>query len=424
MPANAAKVSPKLQALIDKGLLDALPASFSSFCVDQVKEWELLFPAERSYYERLFGLLDRSSPEAVERLFNPVRLIERLMGVNDRTWPKGQFTLEQVDFLNRNPHYPEWRAAVSQVFAQLDPLLDAEMVASGHARLVIVIAPAQLPVGPDRMWTRFQGRGTRIRVQPPEREEEFAPVLLTGEDRARGAPTIAQLFAAGKKGGPYTSWIIEAGGMLSQLGSASNMVAKYSYESLAQYRKRLMQEVQNVVNAQEVPGPRQLSARLKQMKILASEGHVAGDPILAEFARAILLSGNGTLLINNTFVEWATIQAVRRARPSVAVIGFGVRNKIKPFSSLLIYADQEAATPIPSQMDTLGSYVDLEVFYKYVWQEFEKYAEYRKNTAYLFSGEGMDEILVIAPPDFPLLSAADPLKLPTVFQGLRDWLGV
>src|ERR1043166_7328947 len=112
MPANAAKVSPKLQALIDKGLLDALPASFSSFCVDQVKEWELLFPAERSYYERLFGLLDRSSPEAVERLFNPVRLIERLMGVNDRTWPKGQFTLEQVDFLNRNPHYPEWRGAV------------------------------------------------------------------------------------------------------------------------------------------------------------------------------------------------------------------------------------------------------------------------------------------------------------------------
>jgi len=26
------------------------------------------------------------------------------------------------------------------------------------------------------------------------------------------------------------------------------------------------------------------------------------------FARAILLSGNGTLLINNTFVEWATMR--------------------------------------------------------------------------------------------------------------------
>ena len=102
----------------------------------------------------------------------------------------------------------------------------------------------------------------------------------------------------------------------------------------------------------------------------------------------------------------------------------GIRNKVKPFSSLLIYADQEAANPIPSQMDTLGSYVDLEVFYQYIWQEFEKYAEYRNNTAYLFAGDGMEEMLAIAPADFPLLSAQGPLKLPAVFQGLRDWLGV
>ena len=142
MPANAPKVSPALQALIDKGLLEGLPLSFSAFYFDQMKDWELLFPAERSYFERFFGLLDRSSPPLVERLFQPLREIERKMGVNEKTWPKGQFTLEQVDFLNRNPHYPEWRAAVSQVFAQLDPLLDAEIARSGHARLAIVIAPA------------------------------------------------------------------------------------------------------------------------------------------------------------------------------------------------------------------------------------------------------------------------------------------
>ena len=87
-----------------------------------------------------------------------------------------------------------------------------------------------------------------------------------------------------------------------------------------------------------------------------------------------------------------------QARPSVAIVSFGIRNRIKPFSSLLIYADQDAANPIPTQMDTLGTYVDLEIFYQYIWQEFEKYAEYRQNTAYLFAGEGMDELLAIAPP--------------------------
>jgi len=179
-----------------------------------------------------------------------------------------------------------------------------------------------------------------------------------------------------------------------------------------------------MVEAHDVAGPRELSARLKRMKVLASEGELARDPILAEFARAILLSGNGTLLINNTFVEWAAVQAVRRARPSVAVVAFGIRNKVKPFSSLLIYADQETTSPIPSQMDTLGSYVDLEVFYQYIWQEFEKYAEYRNNTAYLFVGDGMEELLAIAPPDFPLMTAAGTLKLAQVFGHLKDWMGV
>ena len=185
-----------------------------------------------------------------------------------------------------------------------------------------------------------------------------------------------------------------------------------------------MREVQKIVESQTVAGPRQLSARLKSLQLLASEGALAQDPILAEFARAILLSGNGTLLVNNTFVEWATMQAVRRARPSVAIIGFGIRNKVKPFSSLLIYEDQDTANPIPSQQDVLGSYVDLEIFYQYIHQEFEKYAEYRTNTAYVFCCDGMDELLVIAPPDCPLLTAATPMKLPAVHQHLREWLNV
>jgi hypothetical protein len=421
---DAFKVSPLLESLFTKGLLDRLPLSFSAFCLDQIKEWDLLFPAERNYFERLFRLLDRTSQAAVEELFSTLRAIERRMGVNERTFPKGQFTLEQVDFLNRNPHYSEWRATIAQVFAALDPALDAEIARSGHERLVIVVSPPQLPVDPSQMWLRLQHRGKRIPLELPEQAEDFLPLLLTGRESRHSAPTVAELFSAGKHGGPYTSWIIEANAILSTLGTGAGTVVHYSYENLAGYRKRLMREVQKMVETREIPGPRQLSARLKQLKLMASEGDAAKDPILAEFVRAILLSGNGTLLINNTFVEWATIQAVRRARPSVAILGFGIRNKVKPFSSLLIYADQDATNPIPSQMDSLGSYIDLEIFYQYIWQEFEKYAEYRANTAYLFAGQGMEEMMVIAPPDFPLLSAPTPVRVPTAFQHLKDWLSL
>jgi hypothetical protein len=187
---------------------------------------------------------------------------------------------------------------------------------------------------------------------------------------------------------------------------------------------RLMKEVDHVVRSENISGPRQLSARLRAMKIAPAESSLAADAVLAEFTRATLLNGNGTLLVNNTFVEWSTVQAVRRARPSVMIASFGIRNKVKPFSSLLIYADQDRVSEIPSQMDALGSYVDLEIFYQYLWQEFEKYPEYRKNTAYIFAGEGMDEMLVIAPPDFPLKAGAAPVSLPGVNKYLRQWVNL
>jgi len=419
--AGAAKLSPTLQALIDKGLFERLPATFSTFFFEQIQEWETLFPAERSYHERLFSLLDQSDPAAVEKLFEPLRRIEHLMGVNEKNWPRRHFTLDQVDFLNRSAHYPEWRRAISDIFARIDPLLEQEMARKGSARLAVVIAPAELPVSPDRMWLRIRQRGKRIPLQPPDDVADYLPLLLSGAPRKDGAQTISARYALAKE--PYAAWSLEAGSGLSDLGASGALVA-LSYERLHDYRARLTSEVMRILKAEDIRGPRQLMAKLKELKILASEGDVGRDPVLAEFARATLLSGNGTLLINNTFVEWSTVQAVRRARPSLTVVSFGIRNKIKPFTSMLIYADQDKSSPIPTQMDTLGTYVDLEIFYQYIWQEFEKYAEYRHNTAYLFVGEGMDELLAIAPPDFPLLATKQPVPLAQVFGTMKDWLSL
>jgi hypothetical protein len=169
-------------------------------------------------------------------------------------------------------------------------------------------------------------------------------------------------------------------------------------------------------------GPRELGASLKKMNPPALAKAANKDPVMANFLQSVLLNGNGTLLINNTFVEWASVQAVRRARPSLLGVSFGIRNKIKPFSSLLIYADQENTNPIPTQGDMLGSYVDLEVFYQYIWQECEKYPEYRRNTVYLFAGQGIDGMLVIGPADFPLLGADQPVTLFKVHEEAKRWL--
>jgi hypothetical protein len=417
------KTSEVIEKLIEAGLFDRLPVTFSTYFYEQIHEWDLLFPAEQNYYERFFGLLNQAEARELDGLFEPVRDAERRMGVTEAVWPKRSFTLQQVDFLNRSPHYPDWRKAVSGVFAQVDPVLDRETAAHGRPRLVVVLSPPEIPAGPDRLWMRIANHGKRVPVETPADAADYVPLLLTGKPRAAAAPTIADHLAASGASAPYSAWCVEAGDGLAAM-SRHPAVVRLSYGHLAGYRARLQKQVQQVVEEERVPGPQQLSARLKQMKIRPGEAELAGDAILGEFARAILLSGNGTLLINNTFVEWASVQAVRRARPVATLISYGIRNKIKPFSSLLIYADQETTTPIPTQADMLGSYVDLEIFHQYIRQEFMKYAEYRGNTAFLFVADGADEMLAIAPPDFPLWKASQPPRLDAVFGMMKEWLAV
>ena len=373
--------------------------TFAAYFNEQLRGWETLFPAEQNYFERLGSYLEKAPVE----LFAPLVELEPRMGVTPKTWPRGRFTLEQVDFLNRNALYPEWRRVITSIFDVINPALDAAV--KGKPRVVIVMGPADLPVGPDRMWTRLKG-GRRVSLKVPEDLSKYAPAVVEG---------LADACAAAR--GRHSAWVVETGTALSTGVRAGTVL---SYEKLRAYRMRLMEEVQKIAEKGEVRGPRQLGEKLRTLSPRDAEW--AHDAVMAEFVRATLLAGNGTLLVNNTFVEWASVQAVRRAKPSLLVAGFGIRNKVKPFSSLLIFADQETTTPIPTQADMLGSYVDLEIFYQYVWQEAGKYVEYRGNTAYLFMAEGMDEMLCLAPPDFPLPGGA--MELAAVNRVCRDWMTI
>ncbi len=421
--AETSKISPELKQLMKEGLFQRLPPTFSTYFYDRIEDWKRLFPAERNYFERLFALLDRSDPKAVEQLFAPLRAVEAKMGINENNWDRREFTLEHVDFLQRSPYLAEWRATIADIFAKIDPMLDEEVARSGHSRLVMVISPAELPTGPDRMWLRLKDRGKLIPLDLGEGDSlnDYLPLLLTGAPRSERAPALFDLAGSGPRG-PYDNWVLEAGDPVHRLATTLDGWAGFSYARLQRLREVLMEEVDKLVTREQIPGPRQLGEKLKHLNPGELRRAAGRDPILSDFLQSVLLNGNGTLLINNTFVEWASMQAIRRARPTLLCASFGIRTKVKPFSSLLIYTDQEEANPIPTQADMLGSYVDLEVFYQYIWQECEKYAEYRRNTAYLFVGEGMDALFAIAPPDFPLLRAAGPVPLAEIFAGAKQWL--
>src|SRR5260221_6716685 len=138
----AVAASQTIQRLIDSGLFERLPATFCTYFYDQIQEWNLLFPAEQSYYERLFTLLATSDGKAVEELFAPLREAERRMGVTDANWPRHKFTLQQVGLINRSQHYTEWRHAVACAFSRTATILDVEISRNDRTRRVVVGSPA------------------------------------------------------------------------------------------------------------------------------------------------------------------------------------------------------------------------------------------------------------------------------------------
>lgn len=214
------QTSPIVRKLLKQGLFDRLPITFSTYCFDQIKEWELLFKAEQEYFERLFGLLGRSEQALVDKMFEPLRAVERKMGVSEKVWTRREFTLDQVDFLNRSEHYPEWRRVIADIFSRLNPLLDEEIVRAGRPRLVIVVSPAELPVGPDRMWLRFKERGKMVQLDLRDGDDEnFVSKLLTGAERSARLRTLAELYAAEKARSPHDVWMVEAGSTLSALAT-------------------------------------------------------------------------------------------------------------------------------------------------------------------------------------------------------------
>jgi hypothetical protein len=175
-----------------------------------------------------------------------------------------------------------------------------------------------------------------------------------------------------------------------------------------------------------VESPQAFAAFARGLKLAPEPGALLNPTnVVQTFVRDVLLTGNGTLFVNNTFVEWAAAQALRRAQPRLLVARYGVRDKLKPFSSLLLFSQPRTSDVIPLIEDPVGSFIDVEQLAYYVWVHAEKSAAYRNRTLYLFLAENVPEMLAIRanlPASAP--GAAEPVSLADVRATMANWLGI
>jgi hypothetical protein len=422
-------------------MLARLPATLHAFILVELEKWPMLFGPEQRYQRALVEHLSRVPAAELSQAVSGIGRIEAESGVNrlgERS--PARFQDEAQALLRTRGLIVGWRREVDGFFQKVDPVLEATLYpADGPRRLVVQLYGSGIAVQRSRLWMRFKGAGVRVplNLEGTNATEPFLQELFGAGEPRRGRPA---LFDLAIESSPLDAWLIESHEALHALWKAAETSATsgrndreaspasltgLSYDRLRPYRDDLTRALNRKIQS-GVESPQAFAAYARSLQIVPRPGALLYAPdILLAFVRDVLISGNGTLLMNNTFVEWAAIQALRRAQPRILVTRYGVRDKLKPFSSMVLFSQPRATDQIPIAQDPAGSFIDVEQLCYYVWLNAEKNAAYRRKTLYLFLAEGVDEMLAIrsdAPIAAPL--GLTPARLPDVHATMAEWLGV
>jgi hypothetical protein len=399
-------------------MLDRLPSTVRASLLVELHKWGTLFPAEHAYQRALLGHLSGITGADADRLFAGIAKIEADAGVGAFSGAEAaKFQDETQALLRKKRLLYQWRGEIEKLFQQIDPAIERQLYpADRPRRLVVQVYGTGISIQTPKLWERFKGSGFRV------------PLKLEGAGRGGAEAFLAPLFGDGvmpANTSPIERWFLESGDALSKFGESSTAL---SYARLRNYRDELTRALYEKVQ-KGVESPQAFAAYARSLKIAPGDGvRLHEAEVMHAFVRDVFLTGNGTLFVNNTFVEWAAVQALKRAQPRMLVARYGVRDKMKPFSSLLLFSQPRATDQIPEIEDPTGSFVDVEQLSYYVWLNAEKTAAYRNRTLYLFLAEGVDEMLALRSdmtgPAAPAATTLAPATLADVYQTMAAWLNV
>ena len=416
--------------------LARLPATIQAFILTELQKWALLFEPEQRYQAALLAHLAALPAADLHQAVAGIARVEAEAGC-DRI-PRGdpsRFQDEAQALLRKQKLLQAWRREVDTFFQPVNAALEPVLYpANAPRRLVVQVYGSGIAIDRNKLWSRFKGAGARVplRLEEAQQSAAFLPALLGARVEGQSEPPLLASLRASGQFTPLDTWMVESHRALHDVcrggsvpGASNTAVTGLSYDLLREYREELMRALYGKV-VTGVESPQAFAAYARSLKIAPSaDALLHSADILKAFVRDTFLTGNGTLFVNNTFVEWASVQALRRAQPRMLVTRFGVRHKFRPFSSMLLFSQPRASDQSPLVEDPAGSFIDVEQLAYYVWLNAEKGAAYRNRTLYLFLAEGVDEMLAIRS-DAPGTGARMPesATLGDVCATMAHWLGV
>lgn len=421
-----------IRAALAKGVIHRLPMTFLPFVNQQLHQWDTLFPNERKSVERLILYIASLNAEQSAACFRDVTELEKKMGVRQWKFSTTEQTIENASLLARSAWYQDWRRAVQAVFdaANAYAQTTGNTDQSGN-RLVLIEIPLPLELDPVTAWLRWQqiGRSVNLAIPRASQSRGFLETLLVGiHGESETNPGLLSAIAARTQEAAADTWIIDADRSVVDAVLQAQPTPQpelqpilLSYTRLASYRQKFSREMNTM--RKDLADADAVYERLRQVDVLPwCPPEIASDHAKREFIRNLYLSGNGAVIFGNSFVEWASSEALRRARPRVLAAKFGVRSKPKPFTGVAVFENPDQVNPLPSVDDVPGSTIDAQMLALYIWLAATRYDEYQRRTACVCIASSISQAYVVAPPEFPLSAGARPIAVDELGHALRTWI--
>jgi hypothetical protein len=379
-------------------LIERLPVTLRPSLNQQLSQWTILFPFEQNRVVTFMDGVQALSPAAFHALTGPLFALEAKMDVRHWNFSEQADTIENASLLARSAYYSDWRRETERVFEAINAAArDSAPVPTSSTRLILLFLPASLPVDPHTIWQQWDPRGREIRISADA--ATICELALQGKPGLSG---ISKLLAGQGAAESSDLWLIDAEGKLNATLSSlpsPPAASSLSFAALKPFRDRFLTELNKAPKSIQITD--EVVANLRRE---SWEGwnlwpaDVARQPRLRQFVIDLFLSGNGALIFSNSFVEWAASEALRRARPRVMVVRFGMRSKPKPFTSIAVFENQQRISSLPDVDDPENSAVDALILARYVWLSASRYPEQDRticlcvselrNTAYLIAPAG------------------------------------
>lgn len=411
-PQAVPATDPDLRSL--RELASRLPRTVQPSVVQQLNEWEMLFPFERNRLVHFLNSVASLPPAELDRITTHLRSVEDKMGVARWNFSASSNTMENSGQLARSQNYAEWRRAVQEFFAAVDAGAPPDPATLERHSLVVLVLPQCLPATAQTAWAPWGTEGTRIEVRG---DASSICDLLVGQFVRQ---SHGQLLAEHVGSDPSDAWFIDAASGAIPEPESSDAICCLRWSVLDSFRAAFLSEMNSIPRDTHIASETLTLMRQKDWSY-DWPAELRNQDRLRNFVVDLYLSGNGALIFPNAFVEWTAAEAFRRARPRVLIARFGMRNKPKPFTSIAIFENQSRVSSVPDVPDPENSAVDAAMLARYVWLAAHRYQDYDRALC-LCVVERLNEIRVIAPAGSSLAGTSGPLSPAEVCAAARSWL--